>query len=211
MQALAVALGGSVGANPDGRFVLTIEQVTPTPQLQQFERLHGVVAAALATASSSISGSSAAAADAAADGLAAMQLTEQQPGGSADSPSALAAAAAASMQAAVASAADTSNASCSSCFRVIESHGDQVLSLPPGATCLAASPTACNELWCWGSNVLARCVCAGRTGCATSLPALQARWRQLLMHAPFDACQATDAACTVAAVVHADALQPVSP
>jgi hypothetical protein len=31
----------------------------------------------------------------------------------------------------------------------------QVLQLPPGATLLATSPTAVNELWCWGPNILA--------------------------------------------------------
>lgn len=31
----------------------------------------------------------------------------------------------------------------------------QVLTLPPGAIRLATSPTAVNELWCYGPNVLA--------------------------------------------------------
>ncbi|WIA35658.1 hypothetical protein OEZ86_004070 [Tetradesmus obliquus] len=35
------------------------------------------------------------------------------------------------------------------------SHGDQVLQLPPGAVLLASSPTAANELWSWGPNILA--------------------------------------------------------
>jgi GMP synthase-like glutamine amidotransferase len=30
-----------------------------------------------------------------------------------------------------------------------------VLQLPPGAVLLASSPTATNELWCWGPNILA--------------------------------------------------------
>ena len=48
MQALAQALGGSVGPNPDGNFVLTIEQVSPTPQLPaHFPELGNVVQQAL--------------------------------------------------------------------------------------------------------------------------------------------------------------------
>lgn len=47
LQALAQALGGSVGPNPDGNFVLTIEQVTPTQQLSQFKQLEAAIKAAL--------------------------------------------------------------------------------------------------------------------------------------------------------------------
>jgi GMP synthase-like glutamine amidotransferase len=32
---------------------------------------------------------------------------------------------------------------------------EQVLQLPPGAVLLASSPTARNELWSWGPNILA--------------------------------------------------------
>lgn len=51
-QALAQALGGSVGPNPDGKFVLTIEQVTPTQQLSQFKQLDAVLQQALQSTAS---------------------------------------------------------------------------------------------------------------------------------------------------------------
>jgi hypothetical protein len=47
LQVLAQALDGAVGPNPDGNFVLTIEQVTPTQQLQNFKQLGPVIGAAL--------------------------------------------------------------------------------------------------------------------------------------------------------------------
>ncbi|CAL8462667.1 g2200 [Coccomyxa elongata] len=40
-------------------------------------------------------------------------------------------------------------------LRIIESHGDQVLELPPGAELLASSATAPNEVWTLGDRVLA--------------------------------------------------------
>jgi GMP synthase-like glutamine amidotransferase len=40
-------------------------------------------------------------------------------------------------------------------LRLLESHGDQVLALPPGAVTLATSGTAAHELWAAGPNVLA--------------------------------------------------------
>lgn len=40
-------------------------------------------------------------------------------------------------------------------LRVIESHGDQALELPPGATVLAESATAPYEMWALGDQVLA--------------------------------------------------------
>jgi hypothetical protein len=39
--------------------------------------------------------------------------------------------------------------------RILQSHGDQVLELPPGATCLADSDTARYEIWGVGDRVLA--------------------------------------------------------
>ena len=49
-----------------------------------------------------------------------------------------------------------------STYAIIESHGDAVLALPPGSTCLASSPTAAYEAWALGPNVLA--VQVGRCG-----------------------------------------------
>ncbi|BDA46536.1 probable gamma-glutamyl peptidase 4 at N-terminal half [Coccomyxa sp. Obi] len=40
-------------------------------------------------------------------------------------------------------------------LKIIESHGDQVLELPPGAQLLASSATAPNEVWTMGDRVLA--------------------------------------------------------
>lgn len=48
-QVLAQALGGSVGPNPDGNFVLTVDQIVPAVQsLQQYKQLGSVLHAALA-------------------------------------------------------------------------------------------------------------------------------------------------------------------
>jgi hypothetical protein len=154
LQILARALGGSVGPNPDGNFVLTIEQIQPTQQLQQFAQLHSAVQQALADeaargGSSSVAvaaatGSSCcadivqqAAADevndigaaTVADALESMSIassanssTSNNDGAGSDSD--------AGVQAAVAGAATGSSAAVaaasSGCFRLIESHGDQV-------------------------------------------------------------------------------------
>lgn len=77
MQVLARALGGAVGPNPDGNFVLTIEQVQPTQQLQQFSRLHSAVQQALAAEAARGGSSSVAAAEAA--GSSSCRTTGQQP------------------------------------------------------------------------------------------------------------------------------------
>lgn len=41
------------------------------------------------------------------------------------------------------------------CLRLIQSHGDQVLQLPPDAVLLGHSPTAPHELWALEDRVLA--------------------------------------------------------
>lgn len=184
-QALAQALGGSVGPNPDGNFVLTIEQVTPTQQLSQFKQLEAAVKAALdSTAAAGASPPAdapaperaAAAARAAAAVTAAAGSSGTSSSNSSSSSSSGSAGDVSSNDGSSSSSdalaqqlgdlsvrggrgsSDGSNAPCSSsggCFQLIESHGDQVLTLPPGAVVLASSPTAPFELWCYGSNVLA--------------------------------------------------------
>lgn len=46
-------------------------------------------------------------------------------------------------------------------LQLLQSHGDQVVTLPEGAVQLAESDTALFEIWSWGSNVLAIQVSAG--------------------------------------------------
>ncbi|KAF8057940.1 GGP4 [Scenedesmus sp. PABB004] len=139
-QILARALGGEVGPNPDGAFVLTLESVQPTPELARFEGLHAALQADLASGDGAAAAAAPLPADAAGAALAALSLSPP-PGGDE------ARAAAAEQQAGAAAAPGG--------LRLIESHGDQVLALPPGAVRLATSPTAANELWAWGPNVLA--------------------------------------------------------
>jgi hypothetical protein len=121
-----------VGPNPSGRFVLGVETVTPTPEgLAALPALGSVVRAALD--------------DQAADDAAAAREQE----------GAVAAESGAAGGPAAEAAAKLAAAACQPCFRVMESHGDQVLALPPGAVRLAGSGTAANELWAVGDDVLA--------------------------------------------------------
>lgn len=154
LQILARALGGAVGPNPDGNFVLTIEQIQPTKQLQQFQQLHTAVQQALADGaaeggSDSVllatenpagnSSSDDAAArqaandaddvDAAADAVDGMCISSCS-GNNANSSTDIAdeAAGAAAIAAAASAAGHTAAraAAASGCFRLVESHGDQV-------------------------------------------------------------------------------------
>lgn len=108
-QILARALGGSVGKNPDGKFVLTLEQIQPTPQLQQFSDLQQVVQQALTQACRTDS-EAAAGNDSVARAL----------------HSAEAAAGTAGVDGLVDGLHEMQLACDSGCFRLIESHGDQV-------------------------------------------------------------------------------------
>lgn len=111
-QALAQALGGRVGRNPDGGFVLKVEE------MQLMEPLRSSAALRLAQADVAAAGGD----------------------GSSNSSSNGSAAAGASPAR----------------VRLIQSHGDQVLELPPGAVVLAQSSTAPYEMWsAAGGNVLA--------------------------------------------------------
>lgn len=185
-QALAQALGGSVGPNPDGKFVLTIEQVTPTQQLSQFKQLDAILQQALQSTTSVASppvdapaaDRQATAAQAVA-AVAAVAEHEQDRGGdccdgaavgvsnssssldavvvpvseqlSACSLEALEGGSSVAFKAASSTGAcagsvggDKGGSPCTSrCFRLIESHGDQV-----GYPCLAVT---INTLLCsWG-------------------------------------------------------------
>lgn len=102
-QVLATALGGSVGKNPDGGFVLKVENICLREQLQR--------SAALRLA----------AADVASSGGESSSSDCSDSGGAAASPVP------------------------SVCL--IQSHGDAVLRLPPGATLLAESSTAAVEIF----------------------------------------------------------------
>jgi hypothetical protein len=156
LQILARALGGSVGPNPDGNFVLTIEQIQPTQQLQQFSQLHTAVQQALAAAADRGGSSSVATAEAsgcsadadasqlqAAAAAAAEEVNDADAGAVADALESMSIASSANnnsssnrnnnaisdSDAAAAAAAGSRAAVVASdggCFRLIESHGDQV-------------------------------------------------------------------------------------
>jgi hypothetical protein len=147
LQVLAQALGGSVGPNPDGNFVLTIEQVTPTQQLQELQQLGPIIEAAL-EATAVVSSPSAdapepaRAAAAAAAWAAAAAMAGAGAGSSTSSSGSIAAAAgdvleqlsdlSMSVDAGGSGASTGSNVGSSEqcgssgCFYLIESHGDQV-------------------------------------------------------------------------------------
>lgn len=123
VQLLAKALGGSVGPNPSGRFVLHMEHISMTPAALQHPQLLSALTAA---------------------GPAAAEPPADRP----------------TTTSATTHTTDTTTTDSSSSgqlpsLRLLESHGDQVLALPPGATTLATSPTASHELWAYGGCVLA--------------------------------------------------------
>jgi GMP synthase-like glutamine amidotransferase len=101
-QLLGKALGGEVGPNPDGRFVLGVEREARLVCDEEDEEAGAAVARALR-------------------GELARERRRRGDGGGED--------------------ANTPS------FRLLQSHGDQVLRLPPGASPLLSSPTAKHELW----------------------------------------------------------------
>jgi hypothetical protein len=156
LQILARALGGSVGPNPDGNFVLTIEQIQPTQRLQQFSQLHSAVQQALAAdrgGSRSVAAGQAAGCSTATDAsqqqaaaAAAAEVNDADAGAVADALESMSIASLANNNS---SSNDDNNASSDTdagittaaaavgsraavvaadggCFRLIESHGDQV-------------------------------------------------------------------------------------
>lgn len=120
-QVVAQALGGRVGPNPDGGFVLGVEMVQLAEPLRRSAALRLAAADVAATAAAAHGNSS----------------------GVGDS-------------ARVDSAATAGGMGSIAHVRIIQSHGDQVLQLPPGAVLLAASPTAPIEMFAAaGGNILA--------------------------------------------------------
>lgn len=118
-QVMAQALGGRVGKNSDGGFVLKVESV------QLSEALRSSAAMQLASADATAAGHSSG-------------------GGSASGNS---------------SGGGASGGGPSS-VRIIQSHGDQVLQLPPSCVLLASSPTAPVEMFSNpAGNLLALQVC----------------------------------------------------
>ncbi|GLC34427.1 hypothetical protein PLESTB_000729900 [Pleodorina starrii] len=137
-QLLAKALGGAVGKNPSGRFVLGVEDVSVDvaaarqcglllPPPLDLQQQHATAAGA--GAADGGSGAAAAAGGAAA-----------AVGGASGS---------------VEAGAESAGASPRVRLRMLQSHGDQVLALPPGASLLATSGTADHEMWALGKRCLA--------------------------------------------------------
>lgn len=128
-QLLAEALGGRVGKNPSGRFVLGVEAVAPSDEgLEAVPGLRKVVEAALD-----------------------QQRREDEGEGKEGAEGADTGAGAGGAPCGVGSPEGPVRP----CFRVMESHGDQVLELPPGAVGLASSGTARHEMWAHPSGALA--------------------------------------------------------
>ena len=128
-----------MGRNPDGRFVLRVERVALEAQLVQ-SRAFQLALRDYAAGPPDPSCSSQAA------GSAKQQDTEE--------PAGAAAGGAGRGPAATADAAAQQVAEHGS-LGIIESHGDCVLELPPGAVRLAGSSTAQYEIWALRDNVLA--------------------------------------------------------
>lgn len=182
VQLLAQALGGVVGRNPSGRFVLTVERVEPSPQLQLYPGFATAMQAAMQQAAAARApqpalpaalgsaggttpgtqlGSDLQGSDRSTAGAASAPRAGGGSTSEAQSPATAAAAAPAQpavlMPAAMPAPEPLSEAlgACGPCLRLLESHGDQVISLPPGALTLASSATAAHELWALPPNVLA--------------------------------------------------------
>ncbi|KAI7844378.1 hypothetical protein COHA_002176 [Chlorella ohadii] len=102
-QVMAQALGGQVGKNPDGGFVLKVESVQLSEALRSSAAMQLAAADAAATGGNSSSG----------DG----------------------------------NSGSGSSGGGSGSVRIIQSHGDQVLQLPPSCVVLAHSPTAPVEMF----------------------------------------------------------------
>mmetsp|Transcript_9976 Transcript_9976/g.24930 ORF Transcript_9976/g.24930 Transcript_9976/m.24930 type:complete len:422 (-) Transcript_9976:13-1278(-) len=130
-QVMSRALGGKVERNPSGRFVLGVERIRL--------RREALEACGLLQPF--------------ADGLPPPPTTSTSTAGASapDAPSTSQARQAS--QAAGPSTAGADDASEWSMLQV-ESHGDCVTVLPPGAVLLADSASASYEMYCWGSNVL---------------------------------------------------------
>lgn len=152
-QLLGRALGGRVTKNPSGRFVLAVEGIQLIPeamqaaglldalqqqqeqdkqQQQQENQQHKQQQDQQQRQAAGLSG---------ADGSAGTGGTE--------------AAAAASAPSDAAGAQGPCGHPGTIQLRLLESHGDQLVELPPGATLLASSPTAVHEMFTWGGTVLA--------------------------------------------------------
>jgi GMP synthase-like glutamine amidotransferase len=139
-QVLAEALGGRVGRNPSGRFVLGVERVAPTRQLARLPEFERIVMRALDQQQK-------------ADHQQQQQQERQQEEVEAGSTGGVGLASAGDGGGGPQLAANAS--ACGACFRVLESHGDQILELPPGAVALASSGSAAYELWALGDRLIA--------------------------------------------------------
>lgn len=139
-QILAHAFGGAVAPNPGGRYVLRLEDLSPTPAWAALPSAGGVVRTAEYG-----SAAPCAAADAPAPGAPPPFLTAPLPEGLEGA----GAAAPATAELAAAPAAGGGQ------LRGIESHGFCVTRLPPSAVLLASSPSCAHEAFALGRNVLA--------------------------------------------------------
>ncbi|GAB4817049.1 hypothetical protein N2152v2_004095 [Parachlorella kessleri] len=183
-QILARGLGGQVGRNPSGRFVLKVEDLRVSRELQQhpaYQQALSDLQGAASDAAGAGSAASSLAEAVAAEREVAGALEADESGADTNGESSKSSSSrqlgkasskghspAGQTQPAGAVAAEggvggrahsqaTSSSSSSSRgrLRLLESHGDQVLRLPEGAMALAESDTAQYEIWGYGANVLA--------------------------------------------------------
>jgi hypothetical protein len=171
LQALAQALGGSVRPNPSGDFVLTTEHVQPTQELQQFKQLAAVVQAALTSTqeAASLPAAAPATARAAAAATAAAATGRHLDGSTASSSAGTDGSTGSSSgscserlteqltdlglgegaSSSSSSRSDNGSNGCGAggCFRLLESHGDQVGGgYTPAACRIALHHTMCELL-----------------------------------------------------------------
>lgn len=178
-------MGGAVGKNPSGRFVLKVEEIHVSEELQAdpaYAQALEDVAAEEESPRAGLPPSTAAAAPASTD-VSPRRRRGGRPSRNRRSVAAQAAPAAGAAPAAAAAAAAAASpgegegssappadsvarrvwplgsapttSGTPALIRLIQSHGDQVLEIPEGAIRLAKSETATFEIWGWGGNVLA--------------------------------------------------------
>ncbi|GIM03798.1 hypothetical protein Vretimale_8487, partial [Volvox reticuliferus] len=153
-QILAKALGGTVGRNPSGRFVLGVENVIVDVTAARQCGLvlpRSPLPPTPAVGAASARGDPPAAASGAADSSGPIAPIGVVAAGVAPADVVI------DVKGCKPAVGDGSGGLVPErfCLRMLQSHGDQVLTLPPGASLLATSGTAAHEMWALDNRCLA--------------------------------------------------------
>lgn len=137
-QILAKSLGGSVEGNPSGRFVLGIESIRLDTSALQGCGLHQPLMQSLQPTTASIA-SSATASSCSGDRSGVHAEASVYASGTAVRAEDMCMSGASGPSVAVEAALSPSSGEARLCLSLLESHGDQVVALPPGAVLLGSS------------------------------------------------------------------------